>query len=187
VPSDAYRDRHVVLFQEDEFSRLQPAQRAFWQSMAQWLYSDPFVNAFVTKFAGALQPRLESIMAADGKILSRGDALLVQDHTRYAIGPHTDAPHRLVSFLFYLPQDDSMRDLGTSIYRPKDPNFSCWGGPHHPFEPFDRVKTIDFLPNRLVAFPKTAQSFHGVEPIEREHVERRLLIHNIRVLNSVTH
>jgi FkbM family methyltransferase len=187
VPVDAYRDRHVVLFQEDELSRLQPAQRAFWQSMAQWLYSDPFVNAFVTKFAGALQPRLESIMAADGKILSRGDALLVQDHTRYAIGPHTDAPHRLVSFLFYLPQDDSMRDLGTSIYRPKDPNFSCWGGPHHPFEPFDRVKTIDFLPNRLVAFPKTEQSFHGVERIEREHVERRLLIHNIRVLNSVTH
>jgi FkbM family methyltransferase len=187
VPSDAYKDRHVVLFNDDDFARLLPERRTFWESMAQWMYSDPFVNAFVTKFAAALQPRLSKIMAAEGSIRSRGDALLVADHTRYAIGPHTDAPHRLVSFLFYLPQDDSMRELGTSIYRPKDPNFVCWGGPHHPFEPFERVRTVDFLPNRLVAFPKTERSFHGVEAITRENVSRHLLINNIRLLNSVTH
>lgn len=187
VPSSAYKERHVVLFKEDDFARLQPEQRAFWDAMAGWMYSDPFINAFVTKFAAALQPRLAKILAADGALKSRGDALLVEDHTRYAIGPHTDAPHRLVSFLFYLPENDSMKDLGTSIYRAKDPDFVCWGGPHHPFEPFERVRTIDFLPNRLVAFPKTERSFHGVEAITREDVRRRLLINNIRLLNSVTH
>jgi FkbM family methyltransferase len=187
VPSSAYKERHVVLFNDEEFTRLQPAQRAFWEAMAGWMYSDPFVNAFVTKFATALQPRLTKILAADGVLRSRGDALLVEDHTKYAIGPHTDAPHRLVSFLFYLPEDDSMRDLGTSIYKAKDPNFVCWGGPHHPFEPFERVCTIDFVPNRLVAFPKTERSFHGVEAITREDVRRHLLINNIRLLNSVTH
>ncbi len=187
VPSSAYKERHVVLFNDEEFARLQPEQRAFWEAMAGWMYSDPFVNAFVTKFAAALQPRLAKILAADGALRSRGDALLVEDHTKYAIGPHTDAPHRLVSFLFYLPEDDSMRDLGTSIYKAKDPDFVCWGGPHHPFEPFERVRTIDFLPNRLVAFPKTERSFHGVEAITRENVRRHLLINNVRLLNSVTH
>lgn len=187
VPSNAYKERHVVLFNDEDFTRLPPAQQAFWAAMAAWMYSDPFVNAFVTRFAEALQPRLAKILAAEGALRTRGDALLVEDHTRYAIGPHTDAPHRLVSFLFYLPEDGSNRDLGTSIYRAKDPDFVCWGGPHHTFEPFERVRTVEFLPNRLLAFPKTERSFHGVEAITRSDVRRRLLINNIRLLNSVTH
>ena len=80
-----------------------------------------------------------------------------------------------------------MRELGTSVYRPKDPAFTCWGGKHHAYEPFDKVATVEFLPNRMMAFPKTERSFHGVEPIKRENVNRPLLINNIRLLNTVTH
>jgi hypothetical protein len=151
------------------------------------MYSDVFLNAFVAKFASALGPRLDRILASSDALRVRGDALLVNDQTNYAVGPHTDAPHRLVTFLFYLPKDDSMRDLGTSVYRPKDSNFVCWGGPHHPFEKFEHVRTVEFLPNRLLAFPKTEKSFHGVERIEREGINRPLLINNIRLLNAVTH
>jgi hypothetical protein len=134
-----------------------------------------------------LEPRLQCILAASDSLKVRGDALLVNDQTNYAVGPHTDAPHRLVTFLFYLPRDTSMRELCTSVYRAKDPSFTCWGGPHHPFEKFDFVRTVEFLPNRLLAFPKTERSFHGVEKIEREGINRPLLINNIRLLNSVTH
>lgn len=187
VPMDAYRERNVVLFTDEEFSRMGHDQQRFWREFAGWMYSDQFLNFFVQKFAAHLEPRLDRIISADGLLKARGDALLVNDQTNYAIGPHTDAPHRLVTFLFYLPKDTTMRELGTSVYRPKDPSFTCWGGPHHAVELFDRVDTIEFLPNRLLSFPKTERSFHGVEQITRANVNRPLLINNIRVLNSVTH
>jgi hypothetical protein len=79
-----------------------------------------------------------------------------------------------------------MRDLGTSIYKPRNSEFTCWGGPHHPFDQFERTTTVEFLPNRLLAFPKTDRSFHGVEPIEREQVRRRLLINNVRLMSQTT-
>jgi precorrin-6B methylase 2 len=187
VQSSAYRERLVVLFTDEEFGRMTHAQQRFWREFADWMYSDVFLNAFVMKFHQALEPRLARILGESDALRARGDALLVNDQTNYAIGPHTDAPHRLVTFLFYLPRDASMRELGTSVYRPKDPNFVCWGGPHHPFDKFDFVRTVEYLPNRLLAFPKTERSFHGVGQINRLDVNRPLLINNIRLLNAVTH
>jgi FkbM family methyltransferase len=187
VPKGTYEERLTVLFTDEEFARMTHAQQEFWRDFADWMYTDQFAAAFVTKFASALEPRLANILAADEMLKMKGDALLVNDQTRYAIGPHTDAPHRLVSFLFYLPRDASMRELGTSVYRHKDTSFVCWGGPHYPFDDFIKVDTVEFLPNRLMAFPKTERSFHGVERIERADVNRPLLINNVRVLNTKTH
>lgn len=187
VPKGQYAERLTVLFTEEDFSRMTSVQREFWLEFADWMYSDQFLAAFVAKFSADLEPRLERILAAESQLRLKGDALLVNDQSRYAIGPHTDAAHRLVTFLFYLPADDSMRELGTSIYEPKDKSFTCWGGPHHPFEKFNRVGTIEFLPNRLFTFPKTERTFHGVEEITRENINRPLLINNIRLLNKVTH
>jgi hypothetical protein len=177
----------VVLFTDEEFERMSGEQQRFWREFAGWMYSDLFLNLFVLKFQHALEPRLRRILADTELLRARGDALLVNDQTNYAIGPHTDAPHRLVTFLFYLPKDDSMKELGTSVYRAKNSNFVCWGGPHHPPDQFDLVRTVEFLPNRLLTFPKTERSFHGVEQIHRANVNRPLLINNIRLLNPVTH
>jgi FkbM family methyltransferase len=184
---NSYKERLVVLFSDAEFSRMTDEQQAFWREMASWMYTDQFVNHFVSKFQKHLEPRIDKIVKAERVLSLKSDSLLVNDCTNYAIGPHTDVPARLVSFLFYLPRDDSMRELGTSVYRPKEPSLTCWGLKHHGYEPFDRVRTVEFLPNRLMAFPKTERSFHGVEPIKRENVNRPLLINNIRVLNKVTH
>jgi hypothetical protein len=187
VNSDAYQERLVVLFSEDEFARMSFPQRAFWREFASWMHSAAFLHQFLRKFDRHLEPRIAAIVAAEEVLRVKSDSLLVNDQTNYAIGPHTDAPHRLVSFLFYLPRDASMRELGTSLYRAKDPDFVCWGGPHHDFAGFERVRTLDFIPNRLVAFPKTERSFHGVERIERAGVNRPLLISNLRLMNRVTH
>ena len=51
------------------------------------------------------------------------DALIVRDHTNFKIGPHTDAPHRLLSMLFYCPDDASLSHLGTSLYVPRERGF----------------------------------------------------------------
>jgi FkbM family methyltransferase len=187
VGKDDYKERMTTLFEESDFARLSEVQARFWRELADWMYSDTFLHAFVEKFHQALEPRIAAVQRAEGQLNVRGDALLVNDQTRYAIGPHTDAPHRLVTFLFYLPSDTSMRELGTSLYRPKQPDFTCWGGPHYPHAQFDQVGRVDFLPNRLLAFPKTERSFHGVEPIARADVNRRLLINNIRLTNRVTY
>lgn len=187
VGKNDYKERMCTLFTEEDFARLSTEQQNFWREFADWLYSDTFLNAFVDKFQPALEPRIARVLEAEGTIKVRGDALIVNDQTNYAIGPHTDAPHRLVTFLFYLAQDERDRELGTSLYRPKEPGFTCWGGPHYPHDRFDQVARVDFLPNRLLAFPKTEHSFHGVEPIRRENVSRHLLINNIRLLNKTNH
>lgn len=184
VHKDLYHERHVVLFTDEAFARMTLRQQHFWREFASWMYTDQFIGFFLYKFHRHVEPRLARILEADGKLALKGDALLVSDRTRYAIGPHTDQARRLVSFLFYLPRDASMKELGTSIYVPNDPAFTCWGGEHHDGKDFRLVDTVEFLPNRLLAFPKTERSFHGVEQITRENVDRRLLINNIRLLNK---
>lgn len=106
------------------------------------------------------------------------DLRLIRDHENYSIGPHTDAPWKILSFLFYLPPDDSLKQHGTSIYLPKEPSFRCIGGPHHKFDYFSRIFTAPFLPNSLLAFFKTDYSFHGVEPITIP-CQRDLLLWNL--------
>lgn len=93
------------------------------------------------------------------------DLRLVRDCENYSIGPHTDAPWKVLSYLFYLPPDTSLRPYGTSIFTPKDSSFVCPGGPHHSFDQFHKIFTAPFLPNSLFAFFKTEYSFHGVETI----------------------
>lgn len=169
--------RHIIRFLETDLARLSGDCHDFWSGqVGSWLMGAAFNCAVLRKFAAEVQARLPAGIPA-----FKADALIVSDQTAYAIGPHTDAPHRLVSLLFYLPEDATFRRFGTSLYLPKDRSFRCPGGPHHDFDGFERVKTIEFLPNRLVAFPKTDACFHGVERVDLPGIERRLLIHNVRV------
>jgi hypothetical protein len=79
-----------------------------------------------------------------------------------------------------------MAHLGTSLYVPKDPQFTCPGGPHHEFDRFRRMLTMDYLPNTLFAFMKTPRAFHGVEPITQTDVQRDLLLYDIKVIEPQT-
>jgi hypothetical protein len=168
VSAGDYQQRQVVLMNREGYARLDPERRAFWeQDVGAWLLGEAFRSACLRKFDKTGES-------------SAGDALIVSDRTMYAIGPHTDAPHRLVSLLFYLPEDATFSRFGTSLYTPLDPQFRCAGGPHHPFKRFRRVKTVEFVPNRLVLFPKTDRCFHGVERIDLPGIDRRLLIYNVR-------
>ena len=58
--------------------------------------------------------------------------------------------------------------MGTSLYRPKDPGFSCPNSTHYPFEDFVKVKTAPYLPNSMLAFFRSDRSFHGVEPLSAQ-------------------
>lgn len=106
------------------------------------------------------------------------DLRLVRDKIGYQIGPHTDAPWKLVSLLFYLPQLWCYHDAGTGIYIPNDRRFKCVGGPHYDFDGFHEAWRAPYVPNSCFGFWKTANSFHGVEPITRDF-RRDVMLYNI--------
>jgi len=176
VKGHGYPERGVLPLVAERLAVLEPAQRAFWEQLAQWLLGRRFANIMLAKFAPYLAQRFGDLR----RVQFGHEALVVRDRTKYSLGPHTDAASKALSLLFYLPPDASMAELGTSIYLPRDPAFTCPGGPHYPFEQFERLYTAPYLPNSLFAFMRTDASFHGVEPIERPGVQRDLLLYDVR-------
>ena len=100
--------------------------------------------------------------------------------TKYKLGVHTDTPSKFLTFLFYIPQDNNLKDLGTALYEPKDKDFHLKNEVtgHYSVEDFNLVKKVNFLPNTLFVFPRTNFSYHGVQTINIEGAERNLLLLN---------
>lgn len=178
VPKGAYPERFILPMTEDEIDKLPPDRREFWSGFAEWFLGQRFLDTVMTRFDRQVRGRFREQL---DDVRFGVDALVVRDLTNYSIGPHTDMPHRLLSMLFYCPDDASRRHLGTSIYVPTDPAFRCKGGPHYGFENFTHVKTMEYRPNTLFAFFKTDRSFHGVAPIADADVERDVLLYDVRV------
>jgi len=108
----------------------------------------------------------------------RAELRLIRDSEGYAIGPHTDAPHKVVSLLFYLPPDLADEDCGTGIYVPTDGVQTCPGGPHHKFDGFAEIWRAPFVPNSCFGFFKTNNSWHAVQRISRK-IRRDVMLFNI--------
>jgi hypothetical protein len=178
VGPDYPEERFVMKLTPERVQKLAEPAQSFWAGLAQRMFGE-FGSMVLSKFEGLLSQRF----GKDQTVNFYQDALIVQDYTRYALGPHTDHAKKVVSLLFYLPPDPSLAHLGTSMYRPKDRSFTCAGGPHYDFEHFDRVMTMPYLPNTLFAFIKTPTSFHGVEPIQEPGVRRDLLLYDIQLLD----
>ena len=181
VSKGVYEERFVLPLTEEGLNRLPEDRRAFWRELADWLMAYRFLAAMVDKFGNHVHTRFGEELR---NCKFRADALVVRDHTNYKIGPHTDAPHRLLSLLFYCPDNDDLRHLGTSIYVPRDRDFRCEGGPHYKHSGFQRIRTMEYQPNSLFAFFKTDNSFHGVEPIHDENILRDLLLYDIQIDES---
>lgn len=168
-PKDFYRDLYSSLPPEGHYAEGKASYngRKFSDPMSDPLIA-PLLEPLKTKvFAQiAMMPFMEHITKrCTDHARFKTDLRLVLDGKNYAIGPHTDAPNKVLSFLFYLPKDFNNRELGTSLYLPNDLAFRCPGGPHHKYEDFVKIATMPYFPNSLLAFFKTDFGFHGVEPI----------------------
>lgn len=169
--------RAVLPLTREHIQALEEPARGFWTKVEQWLVSGAFTGAVLKKFDALLAQRFQTLDAAE----FRAEALVVRDGTNYALGPHTDTPAKVLSFLFYLPADDSRAHLGTSVYLPKEPDFTSAGSePYYPFDRFRRLMTMPYVPNALFAFMKTPTAFHGVEPITDGNPERCLLLFDVK-------
>lgn len=172
-----YKERFVLGLDEKNLATLPAAKQAFWSDLAGWLVGTNFQSLVLRKF----QPFIDKRFAGKGDMQFYDEGLLVQDVTNYKLGPHTDAMRKVVTMLFYLPPDESQSHMGTSMYLPRDPGFTCPGGPHHDRDKFALLHTNPFVPNSLFAFFKTDNSFHGVEPVADPDCRRWLLLYDIYV------
>lgn len=179
VGPDYSDSRRVLPVTPDKVQALPEPSRSFWAWTARWLMGGDFDQRMLSKFAPYVEQRFGDTRNAK----FNDEALIVRDSSTYVLGVHNDTPRKVLSFRFYLPADDSMAHLGTSIYTPKDPGFRCNKGMHYPFDGFHRVITMPYLPNTLFAFLRTTNSFHGVEPITGARVDRDLLLYDIQVEN----
>ncbi len=176
-----YDERHVTPLDEGSLDNMEKMQREFWAHLAETLLESNVVKESVRKFSRILAQRLEN----PNEPTTFGKRILViNDKSRFSLGPHTDIQMKAVSLIFYMPSNDSDRVHGTSLYRPVDPSLRCDGTRHWPFDKFEKIKTVDFIPNRLFMFPRTDKSFHGVEPIATMSRDRRLILVDINLFSS---
>ncbi|HYE36630.1 hypothetical protein [Methylocaldum sp.] len=184
VPKGSYPERFICslsdLNQNEEFSA---EHLDFWRQLSSWINGTRFQNVLLQKFHKDIKQRFDK----DIKLVIENDVRLIRDFSNYSIPPHTDTQRKLISLLFYLPHDDSLKHLGTSIYSPTDESFVCNGGTHHSFSEFKKVTTAPFTPNSLFGFLRTDNSFHGVEPITETGIQRNLLLYNIYINKIVRH
>ena len=174
---DVYKDRWILPVLPEFINKLASPLREFWLALGEALFRGNFGQLLISRF----EPFLRSRFEREPNVQFRDEALLVYDHTNYSLGPHTDSPRKILSVLFYLPEDDARPELGTSVYVPKDENFRCEGGPHYPFDGFRRMTTMPYVPNTMFAFLKTPESFHGVEPVTEPNFHRTLLLYDLHL------
>lgn len=168
-----YDDRSLMVL-APEMPMLPTQMRSLWQEVYN-LINNVVAPQMINLFAGTISRRFNQLP----KI--KTEVLYVRDRRGYALGPHTDSPAKVCTFIIYLA-GPGVAGPGTSFYRPRDPKFRCNGGPHYSHVEFDLIETIPYQANLMMGFVKTDHSFHGVEPIV-DTVTRNLLICDIQVRN----
>jgi hypothetical protein len=166
---DGTSTRKMFEFFEEQFVKLPQEQLGIWAGIRDALYDDRVRRAIFFK----LRVPIESRLGCENKTLAlRGNSwedveayprpALYRDEAGYKITPHPDSPLKIATVQFYLPTNDSQRNLGTFLYRPRgwlERIAAPWAGK------FKTVKQFDFLPNSGYAFGVTTDSFHGRPPI----------------------
>jgi len=168
-----YQPRKAFVLTHNGISKLNEEQHTFWSNFIEWMCGDEFKSIVISKFGQLITQRF-----ADKNVNFYCNAKYLHDTKGYKLNPHTDSPEKVITLLFYLPDDDSLQQLGTSIYKPKNSNFVCEGGPHYNADKFNLYKTSKFLGYSMFCFFKTNNSFHGVEPVTID-VDRQLIAYSI--------
>jgi hypothetical protein len=106
--------------------------------------------------------------------------VLYTDLDGYAIKPHPDTRRKVLTMLIYMPDDESQRDLGTTVYKISPMGVFAWKS-----YGLVKEKTAPFLPNTGFAFVVIHPahnllhtSWHGRETISLVNEKPRMTIVN---------
>ena len=164
---DHFRHRDQRDLNEGWTDMLPDEIRSFWIAFDEWFMGPELAQAVLQTFAEPLRERFGDERAWPEVSI---EAQFIRHRAGYFLGPHSDLYTKLVVLLLYLAPDDSLAHLGTSLYRPRDPGFTCPDSKHYSFDDFVKVKTAPYKPNSLLAFMRSDRSFHGLEPLSEQDV-----------------
>jgi len=143
----------------DTLEHLDDGKKNFWAQMEKWLRSSDFSNLLLEKF---------SI-----KKKGHSDFFLHKDLEDFEVTPHRDVKSKLVTYLFYLPKDDSLAQLGTQMLIPKKGKTIPDTTDHQDWNDFEIVKSLQYLPNSFFAFKPGKNSFHAVKIKFPENLDKK--------------
>ncbi len=160
----SYRDQFYL---EESWLRDFPAEiRKFWQEFSEWFLSAELAEQTMLAFEENVSERFGCNPEQWPEVFPQ--AIFLKHRDNYYIGPHTDIPSKVVNILFYLPEDEAYRHLGTSIYEPVEKGFEDDGNRHYEFDGFVEFKRAPYIPNSAFGFVKTNYSWHGVAKLEED-------------------
>jgi len=155
-----------------------------WQQFFKIFTHDSFladlhnlVRPHMSRSRGFFRPRAwrfrDSIIGEGASRLFPQDIRISFEFSRLEYGsyvvPHTDAPEKLVSMIFFFPESDWRTEYGggTTFYRPKNHDLEHnWFNRKTPFDKLIPVHEFAFEPNCLILFLKSRNSFHGVPHVK---------------------
>ena len=191
VKSNYSAERYVFDLTYDSIGKLKNAKKNIFDELLKVFTSPIFFNEVCKVFQKPLINRISNFSDYEKETFGNKNfqysirSSLVKDLQKYKLGVHTDTVNKLLTFLFYIPKDSTHSNLGTTLYKPKKGVDIVIGekGNYHAGlaeteNNFNVVTTLPFIPNSLLLFPRSNQSFHGVEEINSEGFERNLLLLN---------
>ncbi|RMF38093.1 MAG: hypothetical protein D6754_08180 [Alphaproteobacteria bacterium] len=172
--ADGSSTRDRLYLAGEEMERIDADRRELWEDVAAALRTDLVRRAVYAKLKGDVALRLgvpedEVVDQPGWPVL-----MLVRDTEDYEIKPHPDGQPRVVTMQFYLAEDDSQLDLGTSLYERSGVLGRLTGGG------FREVKRFAFRPNSGYAFAVNdlpgKVSYHGRQRVPGELGVRNTLL-----------
>ena len=157
-----------------DIERIPEHMRQVWIDLTSALLSRSVQQAVYGVLREDIALRMNCTVAEVLQQESFPSVLLVRDFEDYQLKPHPDGGSRVVTAMFYLADDNSPTDLGTSLYR-ENAWWQRLAGKR--FEEFDR---FPFLPNSLGVFvvndTLNRTSWHGRELISGPSIVRDSII-----------
>jgi hypothetical protein len=188
VKSGYSAERYVFNLNHDSIGKLETLKKNTLNQLLEVFTSPIFFNEVCKVFQNALLNRISNFSDYEKETFGQKNfqysirSSLVKDLKKYKLGVHTDTVNKLLTFLFYIPKNNSHSNLGTTLYKPKKEASIHIGekGNYHASlteteNNFNAVTTLPFIPNSLLLFSRSNQSFHGVEEINSEGFERNLI------------
>jgi hypothetical protein len=145
-------------------------QKRVWLPVAKALCSRELEAAFKSKFRGALEKRFGKPVE---KIGMYPIPILLRDQPGYKISIHSDVATKAITVQYYLPKDESQRNIGT-IFHESDKGAGA-----------KKTTQMPFLPASGYAFPVSlTKSWHSAAQTTEKDGERVTMMVTYYVADS---
>ena len=166
--------RDILPLTEQNIATFEPGIQQIWEQVKLAFESDRFKRVIFDKLKNDISLRLGISPEEAVNFKPYVRSTFIRDSEGYRIKPHPDGQPKLVTMLFYFPEDDSQLELGTSIYTEETGLKKLFG------QKFKEIKRFPFKPNGSGAFVVNdlpeRRSLHGREYVDCGNAVRNSII-----------